>query len=368
MDLKRRIIDLAQSLGFQRTVIASLEPMHQSAKRFQDWVDRGFAGQMNYLKRDPKARNTPNLLAPFARSAIVVSVGYYTPKPPPPGPFFGSIASYAVGLDYHAVLRRKLRELKEALEKEIGRPLLGRAFTDDVQLNERSLAARHGLGFAGRNTLIIGPKLLGSYNFIGELLTDLELEPDEKYVGTCGKCFRCGVQCPTDAILPEGQLDSNLCISYLTIENKDGIPLGLRSKLGKWVFGCDICQVVCPYNQRPPHTEWPEFRPEAGAGHYLDLLPLLRIKDEQDFLAHFQHTALRRPKRRGLLRNALVVLGNCLRETVAPAPSAGRETTFPRSEVNTPSVPEVIKEIKAFASCETDNMLKEHAQWAIEQA
>lgn len=351
MDRKQKILDLAHTFGFQRAVIASLEPMHETAIRYQSWVDRGFAAGMNYLKRDPKARNTPELLVPQAQSAIVVSVCYYTPPPPLPGPYFGRVASYAVGLDYHAVLRKKLRDLKAAIESELGQPLIGKAFTDDVQLHERGLAARHGLGFAGRNTLIIGPKLMGSYNFIGELLTDLPLEPDERYVGTCGKCFRCGDQCPTDAILPEGQLDANLCISYLTIENKDGIPLELRPKLGNWVFGCDVCQLVCPYNQRPPETPWAEFRPEAGAGHHLDLLGLLAIRNDEQFLERFEQTALRRPKRRGLLRNALVVIGNSL-----------------RSEQSSPTKQKVVRKLNDFIKSECDPLLIEHADWAIAQA
>ena len=354
MDTKQTILHLARSLGFQRTVIASLAPMQQSLTRYEQWIDKGYAGEMNYLKRDPKARHSPALLLAEARSAIVVSISYYTPVPPDPGPYFGRVASYAVGLDYHAVLRKKLRELKAAIETEVGRPLLGKAYTDDVQLQERSLAARHGLGFAGRNTLIIGPKLMGSFNFIGELLTDLPLDADEPYVGTCGKCFRCGVQCPTDAILPEGQLNSNLCISYLTIENKGAIPVELRPKVRQWLFGCDVCQEVCPYNQRPPETPWPEFQPEAGVGHYIDLLSLLEIKDEGEFFKRFQHTALKRPKRRGLLRNCLVVLGNALRTRVT-------------EQRGTISAEEVSQRLVRFCEAESDPLLREHAQWAVAQ-
>lgn len=352
MDVKQTILHIARALGFQRTVIASLMPMNQSLTRYEQWLDKGYAGEMNYLKRDPKARHSPALLLAEARSAIIVSVSYYTPVPSNPGPYFGRIASYAVGLDYHAVLRNKLRDLKSAIETEVGRPLLAKAYTDDVQLQERSLAARHGLGFAGRNTLIIGPKLMGSFNFIGELLTDLPLDPDEPYVGTCGKCFRCGVQCPTDAILPEGQLNANLCVSYLTIENKGSIPVELRPRIGQWLFGCDVCQEVCPYNQRPPETPWPEFYPESGVGHYIDLLSLLEIKDEEAFFKRFQHTAIRRPKRRGLLRNALVVLGNRLRESA----SSGANSD------------DAIDKIEKFRSNESDPMLLEHANWALEQS
>jgi epoxyqueuosine reductase len=274
-------------------------------------------------------------------------------------------------MDYHAVLRRKLRELKVALELEIGRPLISKSFADNVHLNERALAERHGLGFAGRHTLIIGPKLMGSFNFIGELFTDLELEPDEEYNGTCGKCFRCGEQCPTQAIVPNKGVDANLCISYLTIENKGEIPVELRPQLGKWVFGCDICQQVCPYNQRPPETPWAELKPQAGVGHYLDLLALLEIKDDAQFFNHFQHTALRRPKRRGLLRNALVVLGNSLRNDRLMSRESITSVLQKNGEGHWQAEParatQVLDLLSGFIKNEPDAMLQEHATWAMAQ-
>lgn len=309
---------------------------------FEEWLSRGFAAGMDYLKRNPQLRTSPQLLYPGSRSAIVVSASYYTEPPADPGPCFGRVARYAVGLDYHAVLRAKLRQLKSQLESLLGRPLLGKAWTDDVALFEQGFARRHGLGFSGKNTLVIGPKLTGSYFFVAELFTDLELEPDEPYSGTCGKCFRCGTICPTGAIVDGGVLDAGLCISYLTIENRDGIPLELRHTLGEWVFGCDLCQEVCPYNQRPPDTPWAELRPESGVGHYLDLRQVLAIKSDEDFRVRFGHTPLRRPKRRGLLRNALVVLGN-------RRPEDGFEG------------------LCEFAQAESDPMLREHASWAIAQ-
>ncbi|HEY9867895.1 MAG TPA: tRNA epoxyqueuosine(34) reductase QueG [Candidatus Obscuribacterales bacterium] len=342
MDLKDTICEIAASLGFQRTVIAGLEPMLAERAEFEQWLSRGFAAGMDYLKRNPHVRTSPQLLYPGSRSAIVVSASYYTEPPADPGPSFGRVARYAVGLDYHAVLKAKLRQLKSQLEMRLGRPLLGKAWTDDVALFEQGFARRHGLGFAGKNTLIIGPKLMGSYFFVAELFTDLELEPDEPYSGTCGKCFRCGAICPTSAIVDSGVLDAGLCISYLTIENKNGIPLELRPRIGEWVFGCDLCQEACPYNQRPPSTPWAEFRPQSGVGHYLDLRQVLAIKSEEDFRARFGHTALRRPKRRGLLRNALVVLGNRRPE-------------------------DCFEELCEFARSESDPMLREHAIWAIAQ-
>ena len=332
----------ASSLGFQRAVVAALTPMEAERQEFAEWLSRGYAAGMDYLRRNPHFRTSPQFLYPGATSAIVVSASYYTEPPPDPGPRFGRVARYAVGRDYHAVLRAKLRELKSRLEAHLGRPLIGKAYTDDVALFEQGFARLYGLGFAGKNTLIIGPKLMGSYFFVAELFTDLELPADEPYQGTCGRCFRCGDICPTGAIVSGGTLDAGRCISYLTIENKNGIPLELRPLVGEWVFGCDLCQEVCPYNQRPPKTPWQEFQPEAGVGHHLHLPELLQIDTEDQFRARFANSPLRRPKRRGILRNALIVIGNRRPDGVLAA-------------------------LSRLARSEPDPMLREHACWAIAQ-
>ncbi len=347
MDLKATIVDIAQSLGFQRTVIGGLEPMEQERAEYEAWLAKGFAADMDYLQRTPHFMTSPRLLYPEARSVIIVSASYYTELPPDPGPGFGRVARYAVGLDYHSVLPAKLLALKERIEESIGRPISGKGYTDSVPLYEQGMASLAGLGFAGKNTLIIGPKLSGSYNFVAELFCDLDLEPDEPYKGTCGQCFRCGDICPTDAIVDAGEINAGLCISYLTIENKGAIPLELRSKLGGWVFGCDLCQEVCPYNQKPPETQWQEFFPQSGTGHYLNLLELLdeiAPSDSADgkFKQRFGKTPLSRPKRRGLLRNALVVLGN-------QKPDGALEV------------------LRRFIDKESNPMLREHAAWAIAQ-
>ncbi|HEY9719966.1 MAG TPA: tRNA epoxyqueuosine(34) reductase QueG [Trichormus sp.] len=355
-DAKSIILKTAEELGFHRAVIASLAPMEAEREHFEQWLSKGFAAGMDYLKRNPHFRTSPQLLLPQSRSAIIVSASYYTQQPAAPDALpFGRVARYAVGLDYHAVLRAKLRQLRARLETAIGRPLCGKAYTDDVALYEQGFAARHGLGFAGKNTMIIGPQLSGSYYFVAELFTDWELEPDQPYTGTCGQCFRCGSGCPTGAIVAPGQLDAGKCISYLTIENKGGIPLELRRSLGEWVFGCDVCQEVCPYNQRPPEAVWEEFQPDKGAGHFLDLVALLQIKSEEEFRARFAHSPLRRPKRRGLLRNALVVLGNHLAGTTTYAMSEAQEIA-------------VLRAIESLIFDEPDDMLREHAIWAVEQS
>lgn len=361
MDIKERIIAIARQAGFHRVVIGSLEPMEAERRHYEQWLAQGHAAGMEYLKRNPHFRTSPALLYPGSKSAIVVSVSYYTEPPEKPAPYFGRVARYAVGLDYHEVIVDRLGRLKMAIEEEIGRPLLGRSFTDDVPLYEQGFAGRHGLGFAGKHSLIIAPSLGGSYFFVAELFTDLDLAADEPYRGTCGKCFRCGVACPTEAILEGAQINANLCISYLTIENKGGIPIELRPCLGDWVFGCDICQEVCPYNQRPPLTPWNEFQPDAGVGHHLDLLSVLRIGSPEEFRQRFAQTPLLRPKRRGLARNALVVLGNALAE-------AGKNSMNGPSSSGHDWVEKVIVDLEYFVQREKDVMLREHAAWALFQA
>lgn len=384
MNLKAKVLQISQTLGFQRTVIGALEPLVAEREHFEDWVERGYAAGMDYMKRNTDMRLSPQRFRINSRSAVIVSVSYYSERPELPGPFHGQVARYAVGMDYHAVIRKKLRELRDTLTSELGLCVTGKPFVDDVALYEQGYARRHGLGFAGKNTLIIGPRLAGTYNFVGELFVDVELEPDIPYDGTCGQCFRCGTACPTGAIVEPGYVDSNLCISYLTIENRGGIPLDLRAKLGSWVFGCDICQEVCPYNQRPPETPWEELRPASGIGHYLDLREMLTIKNDDEFLRKFGHTPLRRPKRRGLLRNTLVVLGNRLKEVVSSFTSGPDAPDADPKEVQSIEmdstklasgqavsievVSDVVKELSAFAAGETDPMLREHAAWAIAQA
>ena len=251
-------------MGFHNCVVASLEPMPDAQKEYERWLELGYAAGMDYLKRDPNFRTSPALLYPQARSALILSVSYYTQRGPRPADYYGDVALYAAGLDYHVVIKAKLRELAKQLETKLGKSIASKAFTDDVALYEQALAACSGLGFSGKNTLIIGPKLSGSYNFVCELFLDLELDADQSYEGTCGNCFRCGAACPTGAIVAPGTVDSNKCISYLTIENKEGISTDLRPKLKSWVFGCDICQDVCPWNRfSKPHNE-PQFNPAPG--------------------------------------------------------------------------------------------------------
>ena len=352
---KEIIVSTAQEMGFQRAVVASMEPMIAERKFFEQWLGNGYAASMQYLQRNPEKRSSPKLLCPEAYSAVLLFASYYTESPADPGPEFGRVARYAVGRDYHEIIPAKLAELKARVQTRLDRPILGKFFSDDVELYEQAYAARSGLGFPGKNTMIIGPKLMGSYHFVAEFFTDLPLEPDEPYQGTCGNCFRCASACPTGAIVAEGELDSRLCISFLTIENKVGIPLELREKVGEWVFGCDICQEVCPYNQKPPLASWEEFQPASGVGHFLNLFDILKIADKKSFLEFVGKTALTRPKRFGLVRNALVVLGNRL----APR-GASAIADFIELETN-----RNLNDLEANRNVESTKILLEHAFWAL---
>lgn len=353
---KSVVIEIAHDLGFHHVAIGSMQPLKDQEDRYSSWIENGFAASMNYMQKNLDRRMQPGYFFEGSKSAVLASVSYYSERPSI-RPFHGAVARYAVGLDYHAVFRKKMRELRDRIAVELNCSVLGKPFIDSYPFFEQAYADRHGLGFIGKNSLLIMPELAGSYSFIGELFLDIELQADGPYVGTCGKCFRCGVDCPTQAIVEPGVVDSNRCISYLTIENRDGVPLELRQSMGDWVFGCDVCQEVCPYNQRPVKTPWVEFEPQSGAGHYIDLVDLLAIDSDELFQQRFGSTALRRPRRRGLLRNALVVLGNQFAEIVSGS------TRWP--EVDSSELEAVKRAVFDFAWVADDEMLREHAAWAI---
>jgi epoxyqueuosine reductase len=229
------------------------------------------------------------------------------------------VARYAWGLDYHDVVKPRLKALAGRIEKIAGREIHARCFVDAVPLLERAVAARAGLGFFGKNTNLLRPRG-GSWFFLSEILLDLELPADNLEMKvSCGSCRRCIDACPTDAFPSPYVLDSRKCISYLTIENKAGIPRELRRGVGDWVFGCDVCQDVCPFNRFASETQWPEFRPEAGVGPRLDLVEVLSIASDDQFRSRFRGTPLTRPKRRGLLRNAAVVAANVCATAAVPS-------------------------------------------------
>ncbi len=343
-NLKQLITNIAFDLGFDAVGITLADELPKSNEHFLSWRESGFAGDMNYLLRENPINAKPKNIIPEAKSVISLLVNYYTEPPEDPGVNFGKVAAYAVGIDYHKVLKKKIKQFQEKIQKEISGEFISRGFSDSVPLLEKSFARNSGLGFFGKHTLIIN-KPFGSYFFIAELISNLEIEPLEEKGGTCGKCTRCIDVCPTNALnvgaiheLP--LLDARLCISYLTIENKGSVPVELREKIGEWVFGCDLCQLVCPYNKKIKETTWEEFKPKSGIGHWLNLKEVLSIKSDKEFQSKFCHTPLTRPKRRGLLRNAAIVAGNRLSEEAFP-------------------------ELIWLAENEADPIIREHVLWAL---
>jgi epoxyqueuosine reductase len=234
----------------------------------------------------------------------------------------GQIARYALGDDYHDVMLARLKALLAEIRARYGEELPGRAYVDSGPLLERDLAQRAGLGWWGKNTNLLH-RHLGSYFFLGALLLGLELEPDVPTTAHCGTCTRCLDACPTQAFIAPYLLDARRCISYLTIELKGPIPRELRPLIGDWIYGCDICQEVCPWNRKAPPTREPAFQPREGLSAP-ELIPMLAMTDEE-FRARFRGSPIQRTKRRGLLRNVAVALGNARDPAAVPALRAALE-------------------------------------------
>ena len=296
----------AYGLGFDLVGITSLGPM-QTAPEFEAWVARGYAGEMDYLPRWSEKRRDSRRPFPPATHAIVVGMNYGGREPS------GPIARYARGDDYHEVMVARLKELHHWLEGEVRRSISAKPYVDTGPILERELARRAGLGWFGKNTNLINPRL-GSFFFIGALLVDLNLEVDTPFESDrCGTCTRCLDACPTSAFVEPRMLDATRCISYLTIENRGPIPQEFRSKLGELIYGCDICQEVCPWNVSfSRELREAAFRPrEILVGREPRELAreILEMNDET-YRESFSGSAMKRARRRGLARNAAAVLGN----------------------------------------------------------
>ena len=295
---------------------------------------------MNYLanERSRARRADPKQILPECKSILVLATPYNPPLPAGKGlGVRARIASYAQGADYHDVLPARMKELVQFIEAQVGGPIKNQWYTDTGPILERDLAQRAGLGWIGKNTCLINPKQ-GSYFLLSEIFLDLALEPDAPFVTDhCGTCTRCIQACPTDCILPDRTLDAKRCISYLTIELKDDIPMDLREKIGDWAFGCDICQMVCPWNR---------FAAE-GDSAFMDKEPPHVLTEEltltpQAFNQRFKRTPIQRAKRRGYLRNVAVVLGNIGDMHALPV-------------------------LRQNALSDEEPMVREHAKWAIDK-
>lgn len=302
MDLQSRTNLLrteAKLLGFDFVGISKAEFMEEEARRVEDWLNQGFHGRMQYMENHFDKRVDPTKLVPGAKSVISLAYNYF-PTESQEDPEAPKLARYAYGEDYHFVVKRKLKTLMENLQEKIG-AIEGRCFVDSAPVLERDWARRSGLGWVGKNTLLIHPKQ-GSYFFLAEIICDLELEVDTAIKDHCGTCRKCIEACPTDAIDQNGYvMDGSKCISYLTIELKDEIPEEFTGKMENWVFGCDICQEVCPWNRfAKPHQE-EAFEPKAEKMK-MNKKEWHEITEEV-FQQLFRKTAVKRTKYEGLKRN-----------------------------------------------------------------
>ena len=296
----------AYGLGFDLAGVTSAGPA-ETAAALDEWLARGYAGEMEYMTRTAEKRGDSRLPFPGVRSAIVVAMSYGGSEPS------GPAARYARGDDYHDVMIERLRALHRWVESHVGRSVVGKAYVDTGPLLERDLARRAGLGWFGKNTNLINPHI-GSFFFLGTLLVDLDLASDAPFESDrCGSCRRCLDACPTNAFVEERLLDATRCISYLTIELKGEIPPELRPAIGDHIYGCDICQDVCPWNEKfaVEARETAFMAREAIRGKDARTLArdILAMSDE-DFRKAFNGSPMKRAKLRGLKRNAAVVLGN----------------------------------------------------------
>ena len=259
-------------------------------RSLQEYLDNGYQGCMRYLERNTAKRVDPRKLMPEARSIICTAMNYYAPLPEViTDDVYGKVARFAWGMDYHEVVREKLKRLAAIIRREIDRPVRLRCMVDTAPLAEKAHAARAGLGWIGKNGLLINEQY-GSWLVLGEIITDLELEYDEPAAEQCGDCQRCLEACPTGALVKDRVLEARKCISYLTIEQQDEMSAEQIEKMGSRLFGCDICQEVCPFNQSPIATKEPDFQPRP---EWCRLnLKEIQVLDEERFKRRFAGSAI----------------------------------------------------------------------------
>ncbi|NMM49741.1 tRNA epoxyqueuosine(34) reductase QueG [Marinigracilibium pacificum] len=290
---------LASDYGFSFCGISKAEFLESEAGKLEEWLKRGFQGKMSYLENHFDKRLDPTKLVPGAKSVVSLIYNYFPPEDENQRPDSYKIARYAYGKDYHFIIKDKLKLFFEELSEAIGE-IDGRAFVDSAPVMERSWAEKSGIGWIGKNSLLLN-RSLGSYFFLAELIIDLELTPDGPIKNYCGTCTACMEACPTDAIPESGVVDGSRCISYLTIELKDDIPDEFSGKMNDWMFGCDICQEVCPWNRfAQPHKEESfipnEFIKNASKKEWEEIT--------QDIFSEvFRKSAVKRTKYSGLKRN-----------------------------------------------------------------
>ena len=306
-----------KKLGFDLAGIATAEPFLRDEQAAVERVRDGLMDGLPWYTEERVHRaNHPELLLEEAKSIISVAMSYLTEGPQADAVPAGKIARYAWGHDYHEVMKTKLRKFVDGLPDIVERPVKARIFVDDGPMNDRAAAERAGVGWFGKNTNILTPSH-GSWVFLGQIVTDLELEPDRPLLKTCGSCVRCIDACPTGAIVAPYVIDNTRCISFLTIELRGAIPRELRPLVGDWIFGCDICQDVCPVNRKASLSLEPAFQQRHDFAAP-ELTPLLDL-DDAGFSERFRGSPVKRAKRLGLQRNVCVALGNIGDPSSVPA-------------------------------------------------
>jgi epoxyqueuosine reductase len=328
----------AKELGFDLTGIAPVTPVPELSF-YTSWIEAGFAGKMDYLKRNIDKRQNITRIVPEAKSIIVSAMIYNTGQPlsiHSGDAGKGWISRYSWGDDYHDIIKAKLFELSDYIAANCGTEYVNRLYVDTGPVVDRVHAKYAGIGWFGKNTCIINQKA-GSWFFLGEIITNLDLKPDTPVPDRCGSCQRCIDDCPTEAILEPYVLDSRRCISYLTIELKEKIPVALRENIGNHIFGCDICQDVCPWNRKAPVTDKSAFEPRPGLMN--PSLETLADLNDDGFREKFRQSPVKRTKLRGILRNLAVVMGNTGSRKYLPV-------------------------LQSMAE-KSETMVAEHARWAI---
>ena len=295
----KMIKDEAYRLGFEFIGVSKAERMDEEARRLEEWLSQGMHGKMQYMENHFEKRVDPTKLVEDSKSVVTLLYNYHTDKKQQ-DETAPKISTYAYGKDYHFVIKDKLKELLFLINEKIGE-VHGRCFVDSAPVMERDWAKRSGSGWIGKNSLLINPKA-GSYFFLAELIIDLELEADGPMKDYCGRCTRCIDACPTEAISPEGYVvDGSKCISYFTIELKEAIPESMKGKFDNWMFGCDVCQEVCPWNRFSKKHQEPEFEPHP------DLLKMTKRDweeiTEEVFREIFRKNPAKRTGYKGLKRN-----------------------------------------------------------------
>ena len=340
--LAGRVRTLAREFGFQRCGIAGIE-LGDDERHLRDWLAEGLYGSMTWMAQHGDKRSRPQALIPGTLRVISVGLDYGRNDGDDAWDTLGDgqrayVARYALGRDYHKLMRNRLQKLAERLQAEIG-PFGHRVFVDSAPVLERALARNAGLGWIGKHTCLID-RDGGSWFFLGEIYVDLPLPIDAPASAHCGTCVRCIDVCPTQAITAPYRLDARRCISYLTIEHEGAIPEDLRPAIGNRIFGCDDCQLVCPWNKFAKRTDEPDFR----ARNDLDVatLPQLFAWDEEEFLRRTEGSAIRRSGHERWLRNIAVALGNA------------------------PTTPDVLIALESRRE-DPSSLVREHVAWALER-